>query len=493
MTKRKGTKRKGPHERARKDSQTTGNVPRPASRPARCLPLAWVAIGLAVVGFFVAMPSCGSSATSQPEGKPQGDARRAQREGAEPKTPPPPSQTTVEDLKKEQLEVATRLVRDFPNNTDAIGLMGMVHNSLGNSNEAVKCWEKCLKLDSNRADAYNSLGIVAQRKGESEKAIALWRKALEANPTSPSIHERLAGALLGLGKIDEAVAVLENEIAVFPKVPSGYFLLGQAYLQLKEYEKAKQHYLRAIEIEPDAAVTYYGLGVACARLGQKDQAENYREKFKKLKAEFWKHDADQRGRPTVSDVDSMHKVVAKTFSDAAGICRGQGYVWRAEKLWRRAATLDEEDTACRKALASLYQQSGRNREALRMCEQLSQIDPENASYWMSVGVLDVQIEEFDDAEKAFTKVVELAPRKFSGYQALALLYLKTGKKLPQARALASRAVQLEPSASNYATLSEACDKNGDHTGALSAMKHAVELDGDNAKYRQKYDLLEKGK
>ncbi|OHB65781.1 MAG: hypothetical protein A2V70_00755 [Planctomycetes bacterium RBG_13_63_9] len=396
-------------------------------------------------------------------------------------------------MRKEQLEVARRLVRDLPNSFDAMGLLGMVHNALGDYTQAAECWEKCLELDPRRADAYDSLATVAWRKGESEKAVALWRKALEVDPGAANVYEHFAGALLGQGRIDEVIAVLQKQIVLLPNAPSAHFMLGQAYLQSREYEKAKEQYLAAIAISPDVPPVYYGLSTACARLGQKEEARKYREKFKELKAEFWRSDAATRGRPIDPDYASTCKSVAKTCSDAAGIYQTRGYLWRAERLWRRAATLDADDTASREALVALYQHSGRNRESLQWCQQLRELDPDNASYWMSMGLLHVLLAQFEDAEQVFKRVVELAPEKSSGYQALALLYLKTGEKLPEARNHASRAVELEPSASNYATLSEACERTGDFAGALSAMEHAVELDGTNAKYTQQYELLQKRK
>jgi Flp pilus assembly protein TadD len=71
------------------------------------------------------------------------------------------------------------------------------------------------------------------------------------------------------------------------------------------------------------------------------------------------------------------------------------------------------------------------------------------------------------------------------------LYLETGTKLPQARDLAQKAVTLEPIATNYFVLSWACDRNADTDSALSAIKKALELEPDNPRYQQMYELIRK--
>ena len=64
-------------------------------------------------------------------------------------------------------------------------------------------------------------------------------------------------------------------------------------------------------------------------------------------------------------------------------------------------------------------------------------------------------------------------------------------RLPEARKLAEKAVEIQKSAANHFVLAWACDKNGDTAGALSAIKRAVELDPTNPRYRRVYELIQK--
>jgi tetratricopeptide (TPR) repeat protein len=395
-------------------------------------------------------------------------------------------------LREEQLDVARRLVKAFPDSANAIYLMGLVYREQGHAAEASECWEKCLKLNPKRADVYDSLGYATLLKGDYEKAAALFRKALEIDPATIGVHYHLAQALVRQGKIGEAVAVLQRDIEIRPRASRSHSLLAEAYLQLKEHEKAKNSYEAVIEIEPDFANAYYGLATVCARLGQKEKARQHRNKFKEIDSKKQKVGRDLRmqyGAEEALVVTSQS--VAHTHTDVGRVYHFHEYIWRAEKLWRRAAALDPKNIACRFKLASLYQQNGKQLEALELCQQIGEVAPENPLNQLQMGFLNQRLGRIDAAEKAFRKVIAIAPRRAGGYHALAQLYLHRNRNLPEAKALAEKAVELEPVAPNYFLLSHARDKNVDLVGSLLALEQAIKLDPDNAEYRRVYGLLKK--
>jgi len=395
---------------------------------------------------------------------------------------------TAEALKKEEIEVATRLMEDLPDSPSALALAGTVHSRLGNSAKAAKYWEKCLELDPRHAEVHHHLGWIALRKGQHEKAAALFRKALEISPNLPGVHYRLACAMMFLGRSADAIAPLEKEIQISPKAAESHYLLGQAHLQLNECELAKKNYEAALRIRPDHRNACYGLAIVCARLGEREHARAYRERFKKLKAKELRALIDES--ESFDDLAAMQQRLATTHTGAGQVCHKHGHHRKAEAHWRRAATVDPKNVACRKLLASMYQSSNRERDALEMREQLREIDPEDAINWLNIGVLNARLQQFAAAEKAFRKAVELAPQSSQGYRALAVLRLRTRKGLSEARTLAHSAVKLEPSVSNYLLLSRICYENGDRASAVAAMKRVVELDPGNRRYRQMLRALQ---
>jgi tetratricopeptide (TPR) repeat protein len=268
---------------------------------------------------------------------------------------------TVESLKKEETEVARRLMADLPGSSDAIALMALVHERYGRSGEAVKCWEECLELNPNRADAYDGMGWVALQKEEHEKAVVLLRKALEINPAMPGVHNNLACALVNLDKPEEAVEVLKEAIRISPRASQSHFMLGQVCLQLRQYEKARQSFEAALEIEPDHRNACYGLATAWARLGQRDQFRECMERFKKVDARQLK--SRMEGARAFEDLAAMRRGAAETHTNAGRVYFAHGDPGKAVEHWQRAATLDPGNAACRRELARLHQATNRAGEA----------------------------------------------------------------------------------------------------------------------------------
>lgn len=458
--------------------------------PAFVLKSAVCSFGVALI-VFLAGPAAGQQSLPESAPTPPEPAPCAPEPMPARPQPTPASQAAVQALKKEAMEVVGRLRRHFPNSADPLALMGKVHLYLGNSAQAVECWERCLQLEPQPAEVYNSLGMIALQKGECAKAAMLWQKTLDIDPAMPGVHNRLARALMGQGKTKQAIAALQQEIKISPKASENYFLLGQQYLLLEDHQKAKQNYETAIAIEPNLTNAYYGLATVCARLGLRQKSGECREKFKTLKAE------DRRvlkaQKLTFDDLDAVRQTVAHTYTDAARIYHKHDFLWKAEKHWQRAAELDPNATECRLELAWLYQKNNRGPEALKIYQQLREIEPDSAIHCLNMGVLYARSRQFGAAEKAFKKTQELAPRRSWGYCGLAQLYLRMNRRLPEAKTFAQKAVELESIAPNYFVLSEACDKSGDPRGALAAIERAVELDPDNARYRRIYELIRRRK
>ena len=318
-----------------------------------------------------------------------------------------PVEAATEKLVREATDAAGRLVDRFPENPESIDVLARLQARFGNSAEAVGAWERCLQLDPSYLAAYYGMGSAAVGKEHFGQAADCFRKALELDPASPRAPIDLANALMNLGKLHEVVAVLEKSTNRNRGSMPPFLLLGQAYHQLKQYEKAKTSFEAAVQIAPDYPGAYYGLALACARLGHKDEARKHRETFSKLEA----LDREQRTRADTAPDDrlSVRHSLAQTYTDAGRVYASHDDAFEAELSWRKAAALDESNTACREDLAALYERTGREPEALLLCEELVKIHPANADYCLNVGLLNARLSQFAAADAAVRRAIELDP------------------------------------------------------------------------------------
>jgi tetratricopeptide (TPR) repeat protein len=404
-------------------------------------------------------------------------------------TLPPEQQIAL--LKSRQMEVAESVMKDFPNSGDAYILMGDLHRRLGSSAKAVEFWEKALQLSTNRADLYHNLGVVAMEKGDFEQAISFWQKALEVDPQTPGVHNIVARALMGLGRHDEAIKELQADVRISPQSADSHFLLGQAFLQQQDYDRAKMYYERTIELQPDHLNAYYGLSTVCARLKQPEKAKEYGAIFKKLRAE--RLEDRKYGHSPSDDLARTRESLAGLSMQAARLYQASGEIRKAEGLLQQAVAVDPNNAAPHKRLAALYQMTNRIPAALAHCEKVSQLEPNDPAGHLLVGTLALQLKQVDRAETAFRRFIALCPDQSAGYRELAHLHIRSNRRLAEAKELAKKAVELEPTAENFFIFGWACRKTGDKQAALTALQKAVELAPDNREYRQMYDLVRYGK
>jgi Flp pilus assembly protein TadD len=227
------------------------------------------------------------------------------------------------------------------------------------------------------------------------------------------------------------------------------------------------------------------------RLKQPDKAQKYIAIFKKLKSE--ELDEQQMSRNPdvigVAGLTALRRGIAKTYLEAERIYRMSGDAKRVEELLIRASQLEPTNTKCMERLASLYRSTNRVPAALSQFEKMRSIQPNNPFCYLNIGILSTQLNRFGDAEKAFLKAIELAPKRSVGYRYLARLYLRANSRLAEAKKLAEKATVLETTAENYFILSWACDMNGDSASALAAIEKAMRLEPNNLRYRNAYERL----
>ena len=271
----------------------------------------------------------------------------------------------------------------------------------------MKYWQKSLALNPRLADAYNSMGTVALRRGDQEEAVRLLGNVIEIDPRFPGVRGPLAGELLALGRPEQAVAVLQEGARLVPFGFQGHYLLGEAHAQLNDYPKAIEHYRQAIDVRPDHTPSYYGLATACLRLGRTDEAQGHMAEFKQLRTRDSKAVANRI--KAYDDLEEKRLDLAQTHATAGKICHRHGNARKAEEHWRRAAALDPKQIECREDLAALLRADGRRDEALRVCEQLGEIAPDDARVHLHIGILNLELERFDAALAAAERAIELDP------------------------------------------------------------------------------------
>jgi tetratricopeptide (TPR) repeat protein len=307
------------------------------------------------------------------------------------------------------------------------------------------------------ASALALLGDVYMRQGNAVEAVKCWEGCVKLNPKVAMAYNRLGTSALKRGEYEEAVRLWRKAVEIDPAMSGVHGGLGRALLYLGKPQEALMELQQEVRISPQESLEYFLLGQAYLQLNDYEKARKNYEKAAQLQPD-----------------------ASRTYYGLANACEKLGESDKAKEYREKFQKL-------------LAEESDASHRDLDRCADLASLRERVVVSHIIAGQIYRQSGGLKKAEEAFRKVIQLAPRRCDGYRELAMLYLNAGRKLDEARSLAQAAVRLEPSAANFRLLGEACDRNSDRQGALSAMERAIALEPGNDQYRRIYGWLKQRK
>jgi tetratricopeptide (TPR) repeat protein len=388
----------------------------------------------------------------------------------------------------EALALADQLVQDIPDDPQALFVRGLILNRFVAHEDAIRCWLTCLEQAPDHPEVHYWLGKEYLRKGDYSKAVANYRLAWKLGSQQADVRIQLADILFDLGRFEEAVAALKEQVRLAPRVTAGYYYLAHACFQLGRLDDAAYYYRWALDTNVRCSQAWHGLAQISQSRGETDEAARYLQRFRDLqKTSYAGHQQEKR---SFDDRQSLEGSLATAYTDAGSLYLARGSAAMAETCWNRAAALDRRATECRMRLVDLYNEQKRNSDMLPLLRELCDIEPGNPSHCLNLGLLHMTLADFDDAERAFSRLIGLAPDRVEGYVGLARLYLGNHRNPEDTVKLAQKAVQLRPDAENYFLLGRAFAASGDRSRCREAIACAIELDPANSSYQAFQEQLQ---
>jgi tetratricopeptide (TPR) repeat protein len=134
----------------------------------------------------------------------------------------------------------------------------------GNLKQAESLYRQLLQQWPNQPDALNLLGVMANQVGQSEVAIDLIRQAIAQLPDEPDFHGNLAAAYEAVGRVPDAARHFREAVRLNPAAVKYQVFLSEALQQQGQLDEAVTHALEALRLNPDSALAYNILGELAA-------------------------------------------------------------------------------------------------------------------------------------------------------------------------------------------------------------------------------------
>ena len=244
---------------------------------------------------------------------------------------------------------ASATPQDLPEALHRVFEAGVAAEKVGRLDEAEKDFQEVLRQGGKAAFVYNNLGTVYQQRGDHVRAIAQFREAIRLQPNYPAPHILLGASLLATDKVPEAVRELERAVRLEPREPLARVELAKAYERANNLAGMVDQYRALRELAPQDPEYMYQMGQAYLRLSQ------------------WCLEQIRRLDPQSARIDES---LAEAY-------RAQGRMDEAIRAFQRAALADPKLPGIHLALAQIYLEQRRTKDARHEIEQELAIVPDS--------------------------------------------------------------------------------------------------------------------
>jgi adenylate cyclase len=138
---------------------------------------------------------------------------------------------------------------------------------IGDSEREIEMADRAVALNPNSFHAWDVRGWVYKIAGLPEEAIRNFERSLRMSPVDPGLHHSLSGmahALIELGRFDEAIAAGKKAQRHTPSSSAAYRCLASAFAHLGRKAEAREAAARLLQVDPAFTIS--------ARMGRRRQA-----------------------------------------------------------------------------------------------------------------------------------------------------------------------------------------------------------------------------
>jgi len=330
------------------------------------------------------------------------------------------------------------------------------------------------------------LGEIALREQKYDEAERIAGQILKDRPKEPQALTLQARVLLARKDAEKAVQLLEAAQKLEPNIPAFQYWKGVAYRQQGNLDLAQHSFEQAIGLNERYTDARVALSQLALDRGLSDVALRYAQQAlaqdpKRADALLLAGSAHANLKDVGKAEEEFHQFLALRPGSAEGPMRlGLVYLMQnrfdaAEKEFEKSLTLDPRQVQAVVGLVTLYRLKGQNDKAIaRIRRQIEH--GETPELDNLLGQTYTQLRQFQPAEEALKRALQLNPQDFNTYVLLGRLYQQENA-VDKAVGGFEAATRLNPkSVGAWTALGILREKNGQMEDAEKAYQEALELD-----------------
>jgi tetratricopeptide (TPR) repeat protein len=340
-------------------------------------------------------------------------------------------------LEKKDTEGAEKIFQKIVSkskNKDAAIIAAIGESYLGgagkNLNKATEYLQNSTAIDNSNMFTYITLGEAYMAAANGGKAMTQFEYAAEKDKTSPippykigDLYNKARNYKLGMESIKKANTLDENFAPALG-------ILGDFYKKKQDFQKAKEIYGKYVELvgknEDNMlkyinilffAKDYAGANAIVDELRAKDP--NNPELLRVLaygNYEMGKYTEGQKQLEEFIEKSNESKINSDDYEYLAKFYRKSGNNLRAAESFKKSFVLDSTKSDLIDSSAVLYYAAKDYKTANELYLLKTTLKETNAQDWSNVGDTYLKMNDYSNADKAFTKVCEMKPSITFGYK-----------------------------------------------------------------------------
>ncbi len=344
----------------------------------------------------------------------------------------------------------------------ALRRLGQLYGRERRWDDAIRAFEQAMARNPRDSTIRRELADALMQIGEVERARDELRQLTELRPNDGSALYRLCEVELELGNLDGAAATARGLIRIEPNGIRGPYALAQVQARRHDHqavidtlepalERARQGNLHANQI----ASLLGRVGFAYERLQDFDAAIGaYAEAAEllpgslafgaRLVQSYLDAGRPADARMALDRIQAQHPSTLTLVRLEARLLGEQGDVNGGVRALRRVLTRNVDDPTAHIALAGYYADYDRLDEAADLLREATTSFPENVSILFQLGAVLERNDQYDDAERAFRRVLERDSEHAAALNYLGYMLADRGERLEESVGLLERAIEIDP-------------------------------------------------
>lgn len=352
--------------------------------------------------------------------------------------------------KAANLRVVRQLVSKHPQLAQAHFALAQASVSAGDDEAAIAAIRRASALRPDWELAALLEAQIAQRRSPAAAAKVLG-DFVAKNPNSREARLNYARVLVMDKRLPEARKQFEAVLSANPGNTEVIYAVGLLAFQLRDFPVAEENMKRLLSLGyRDANGVRYLLGQIAEEQKQWPQAMQWYER--------------------ITEGEQLIPARMRT----ANVLARQGKLDEARSFLKGvAAENPDEEAQLTVAEAQLLREANRNQDAFALLREALQKEPDQPELLYDYALTAEKLERFDVLESNLRKLIEVRPDHAHAYNALGYSFAERSLRLPEARKLVERALELAPD--DYFILDSlgwVMYREGDLKGALEQLRRA---------------------